>query len=101
MDFNPFENIKNFLEQYSESNGLDRPDIRVFSRDTDCPALPICESIGAARKSCTKDSTSPSGKNIEACFSSLILLISRVTGLWTKEFAAHVEERRKIGFLDR
>jgi hypothetical protein len=100
MSENYLDQILKNISDFNHGFKMNPLDIKIYSRGSDCPALPICESIGAARKSCTKESTLPSG-NIEACLSSLILLISRVTGLWSKELENHVEERRKIGFLDR
>lgn len=60
-----------------------------------CPALPICELVGNARKGCMNGG----GKDwAQICLAGLILLTARGQGLYTDEMEEELQSR-KIGFL--
>lgn len=66
------------------------------AREGDCPAAPVCDAIGNLRDGCKAGSTD-FRTNMSVCVISLILLISRLGGMWPKEALEELEKRR-IGF---
>jgi len=75
------------------------PEIRLPVRKDDCPAAPVCESIGGLRRSCLKGGPGVTLQNMDKCIPSLILLISRIVGQWPPEMIDAVEaDRKTIGF---
>ena len=59
-----------------------------------CPAYPICEIVGNARKGCEVGAALPPS----TCLAGLILLTARGQGLYTDEMETALKERRQIGF---
>jgi len=60
-----------------------------------CPALPICELVGNARKGCMQGG----GRDFaHVCLAGLILLTARGQGLYTKEMEEDLQKRQSLGF---
>jgi hypothetical protein len=99
-----FKNIENILA--SDKTLKDRfiipainlPEIKLPRRSKDCPAAPICESVGNLRRACQEGSTAFNGPGADACIAGVLLLISRLAGMWPQQMVEEVEEKRKIGF---
>lgn len=60
-----------------------------------CPALPICDLVGNARKGCSNTLGMPP----HVCIAGLILLTARGQGLYTAEMEDALQQRRQIGFV--
>lgn len=78
---------------------IDIPEIRLPSRDNDCPAAPVCEAVGNLRGNCLSGGDG-TGLKAEKCMAGIILLISRLTGMWPPQMVEKVEKQRnRMGFL--
>lgn len=65
-------------------------------RDEDCPAAPICEVLGNAYNHCFTGGRALAGA--QHCLVSLVLLLGKQQGLWTREVEERVAEKRRMGF---
>lgn len=97
-NYMPFE-IRTSLEGLLSRQGLKLPEIRLPVREGDCPAAPVCESIGNLQENCIKGGTFDVGT--QKCMASLIILVSRVVQQWPEDMEERVEKNRAIGFLSR
>ena len=69
------------------------PGVRLPKRDGDCPAAPICESVGGLKRECLAGSEENfKGISSQACMANLILLVSRISGLWPRQMVEEVEK---------
>ncbi len=69
-------------------------------REKDCPAAPVCESIGNLRKECLGgNELHPIRSNPGICTAGLILMISLISGMWSEQKVEELQEKRKIGFV--
>jgi hypothetical protein len=76
-----------------------KPEVRLPARAGDCPAAPICESIGNLRDDCLSGAGFGATMKTEKCMAGIILLISRLTGMWPPPMVESVEKgRQPIGF---
>ena len=88
----PFKIVFNVPESW-------KPEVRLPVREGDCPAAPICESIGNLRKDCLAGAGLAAMMKSEKCMAGVILLISRLTGMWPPPMVESVEKKRHpIGF---
>jgi len=88
--------LKNFEPKFT------KPSIEITFpiREKDCPAAPVCESIGNLRKECLEgNELHPIKSNANPCTAGLILLLSFAVGMWPEQKIEELQEKRKIGFV--
>jgi len=86
------------VNQWPASLKLELPrltPIKLFEREGDCVAVPICEFLGNARKGCYDGGSTQMG---QICTVSIILLLARLQGITIEKGEIKEPEPKEIGF---
>ena len=97
-----FEKVAEEIKSMKRSEWFPHAEIPVVrrpARKEDCPAAPICESLGNLRRACCADNGVITGPGLDVCIVSVILLVARLGGMWSKDMIEVAERKREVGFV--